>query len=262
MSNNYYRPGFGQQFASSMIGRLILINVVVFLLQNVFPPINNLFALIPRAVVQNFYVWQLFTYMFLHGSFGHLFWNMFALWMFGSAVESVWGSRHFLRYYLICGLAGAVFGMIFNYNNGVIGASGAIFGVLIAYAVMFPDSYIYLWFLVPVRAKYFVAGFAALQIVLGVSGPEGIAYFVHLGGAVAGLFFFRHQLMQRAKFNFGAKRRWKSYVDDRNKQETQHETDNIDSILDKISAKGYENLSTTEKRILENYSRKRKEENE
>jgi membrane associated rhomboid family serine protease len=258
---------WGQQFAGTMIGRLILINVAVFLLQNIIPIVNGLFALRPRMVVENFFVWQLGSYMFLHGGFGHLFWNMIMLWLFGSTIESVWGQRQFLRYYIFCGIGGAVFAMIFNYNAVIVGASGAIFGLYLAYAMMFPDSYVYLMFLIPIKAKYLVAGLAIFQLVNGLTGPSGVAYFAHLGGMAAGLLFFRSMIMQRMRFSFGARRRWKSYVRGQRTREKrdhdeQHETDNIDSILDKISEKGYPNLSTTEKRILENYSRKRKEESE
>jgi membrane associated rhomboid family serine protease len=269
MNGNYYRPGpvWGQRFAGTMVGRIILINVVVFFLQHLIPIVNALFALRPRMVVENFFIWQLVSYMFLHGGFGHIFFNMLMLWLFGSTVESVWGPRHFLRYYIFCGVGGALFSMIFSYNSPVVGASGAIFGLYLAYAMMFPDSYVYLMFLIPIKAKYLVAGLAVFQLANGLAGPSGVAYFAHLGGMAAGLLFFRGEITQRLKFSMGARRRWKSYVrerrtQDRQEHEHQQETDNIDSILDKISEKGYPNLSTTEKRILENYSRKRKEESE
>jgi membrane associated rhomboid family serine protease len=264
MNQNYYRPRpvWGQQFATTVIGRLILINVVVFIIQNVFPVFNAIFALRPRIVVEHFFVWQLVTYMFMHGSLMHLLFNMLMLWLFGSTMESVWGGRHFLRYYLFCGIGGAVFGMVFSYDALIVGASGAIFGLYIAYALMFPDSYIYLWMLFPVKAKYLIGGLAIFQLVAGIAGPSGVAYSAHLGGMAAGLLFFRGELLKRARFKVGPQRRWKAYQEDRRQRAEDQETDNIDSILDKISAKGYDNLSTTEKRILENYSRKRKEENE
>ena len=267
MNQGYYRPrpAWGQNFASTMIGRLILINVGAFLVQNMVPSFTALFALQPRMVVENFHVWQIVTYMFLHGSFMHLLFNMLMLWLFGSTIESVWGGRQFLRFYLFCGIGGAVFAMIFSYNTGVIGASGAVFGLYVAYAVMFPDSYIYLWFMVPVKAKYLVAGLAIFQLISGLTGPSGISYVAHLGGMATGLIFFRRELVQRMRFKAGAQR-WKSAMKERRQEQDQQQerqdTDNIDSILDKISAKGYDNLSTTEKRILENYSRKRREKNE
>jgi membrane associated rhomboid family serine protease len=263
MTANYYqqyrRPPWGQGFANSMVGKIIFANVGVFFLQYIFAPhFNTLFSLYPRAVVENLYVWQLGTYMFLHGGFMHLFWNMFMLWIFGSTLETVWGGKRFLQYYIACGIGGALFSMVFNYNNYVLGASGAIFGLYLAYALMFPDNYIYLYFLFPIKAKYLVTAIAVLQLAQGVSGPAGIAYFAHLGGMAAGLLFFRHLIAQKLRFNLGPKRKWRTYMNERRERNEEQETANIDSILDKISAKGYDNLTTTEKRILENYSRKHK----
>jgi hypothetical protein len=124
--------------------------------------------------------------------------------------------------------------------------------------MLFPDAQVYLYFLIPVKVKYFVMGLAVLQLAQGISGPSGIAYFAHIGGMLAGLFFFRHDIARRLKFARGPQRRWKTYVaEERRKDEEQRRDDNIDSILDKISAKGYDNLTPTEKRILENYSRQR-----
>ncbi len=257
------RPYWGQPLAGSMIGKLILANIVVFLLQFVFRPhFSNLFALYPRSVVENLYVWQMVSYMFLHGGLMHLLFNMLMLWLFGSTLEAVWGSRQFLRYYIVCGLGGAVFSMIFSYNHPVVGASGAIFGLYLAYAMMFPNNHVYLYFLVPIKAKYLVAGLALFQVALGVSGPSRIAYFAHLGGMAAGLLFFRHVLFQKLRDYRYARRRWKVFTEDRHEKQESDDKANIDSILDKISAKGYDKLTTTEKRILENYSRKQKEDSE
>lgn len=264
MSQYRYRPQtpWGTQFAGTMVGRLVLINVVVFLLQNLFPAFTALFALSPRLVVQHLFVWQVVTYMFLHGGFMHLFFNMFMLWLFGSTIESVWGGKQFLRYYLLCGIGGGILGLLVSYDATILGASGAIFGIYIAYAVMFPDSYIYIWFLFPVKAKYLVGGLAILQLVSGITGPSGIAYSAHLGGILTGLILFRSTLLQRMRFSLGAKRWRRNMQDHGEPRREQPDSDNIDSILDKISAKGYDNLSSIEKRILENYSRKRKENNE
>ena len=257
------RPFWGPPLANSMIGKLILANIVVFLLQFLFRPhFSTFFALHPRSVVENFYVWQMVSYMFLHGGFMHLLFNMLMLWLFGSMLEGVWGSRQFLRYYLTCGFGGAVFSLIFSYNNYVVGASGAIFGLYLAYAMMFPNNHIYLYFLVPIKAKYLVAGLALFQLARGISGPSGIAYFAHLGGMAAGLFFFRDVILQKLRVHRGPQQRWRTFTEARQDKQEKQETANIDSILDKISAKGYDKLTTTEKRILENYSRKQKEDSE
>jgi len=246
----------GLPLMQTMVGRIIAINVVVLLLQGVSPAIDYYFALTPQLVVQRLYVWQVVSYMFLHGGFMHLFFNMLMLWIFGPTIEAVWGSRQFLRYYLICGVGGAVAMMLLSYHSRVVGASGAIMGLYLAYAMMFPDSRIYLYFLFPVKAKYLIMGLAVLQLVNGLSGPSGIAYFAHLGGMATGLFFFRAQVLNWFRFRTGARRRWDHYKRERNEQESRREQDNVDSILDKISDKGVRNLSSTEKRILENYRRR------
>jgi len=263
--NRYYqhqaRPGWGPSFAGTMVAKIIAANVVMFVIQTLVHrfgfPIEGYLGLSPRFVVERLWVWQLGTYMFLHANFIHLLFNMFILWMFGATIESVWGPRHFLRYYLICGLGGAVGAILFNYNALIIGASGAVFGLYLAYAMMFPNHRIYLYFLFPVKAKYLVIGIAAIQLFNGLTGPAGIAYFAHLGGMAAGLLFFKSDVLQRWRFKSGPQRKWQQYMKDRQQESNAPEQGNIDSILDKISEKGYDNLSEVEKRILDNYSRDR-----
>lgn len=255
-----YRPRspWGGSGAHSMVARLVLANIVVFMLQNLVPGLTTVFSLVPRYVVERLWVWQIVTYMFLHGSFGHLFFNMLMLWIFGGAIESAWGPRPFLRYYVFCGIGGALASFVFSFNALTLGASGAIFGLYLAYALMFPDSTIYLYFLLPVKAKYLIAGIALLQLVSGLSGPSGVAYFAHLGGMAAGLVFLREPVVRMLRHRFGARRRWMAArrEAERRPDPRPPEADNVDSILDKISEKGWENLSATERRILENYSRR------
>lgn len=262
MSPYSYRPSSpfgGPGFLNSAVGRLILINAAVFFLTYLVPGFTGLFALTPRLVLERGFVWQLVTYQFLHAGFGHIFFNMLALFFFGNMVESVWGARRFLRYYLICGIGAGLLNMAIDQRATVVGASGSIYGVLLATAMMFPDAYVYLYFMIPVRVKYFVAGLAILDLAHGVSGRSGVAYFAHLGGLITGLFFFRHEILRRWNFSRGPQRQWKAYVaeEQRKEEKRHHEENNIDSILDKISAKGYDNLTPTEKRILENYSRQK-----
>lgn len=263
LHNRYPRkPGWGGLSSSSMVTKILLANVVVYILQNVIPvQFTRLFALSPRMVVEQFYFWQPVSYMFLHNDLWHLVFNMFIVWMFGSALETVWGSRRFLNYYIICGLGGAAFSIVFTYDHLILGASAAGFGLLLAYAMLFPDNYIYIWFLFPVKAKHLVLFFAVLQLIQGATGPSGIAYFAHLGGMAAGLLFFRRELYA-LRFLSRSRRTWRSYADKKHSEHESQERQKVDSILDKIASKGYEDLSTTEKRILENYSRKHKEDSE
>jgi membrane associated rhomboid family serine protease len=261
-SSHQRRPSWGSFFTRGVVNKLILANVIAFFLEFIFAPhFIQIFALTPRDVVQKFYFWQLVTYMFLHGGFFHLFFNLLMTCFLGNTLESVWGSQKFMKYYLTCGLGGAAFFMIFNFNSIVVGASAAVFGLYIAYGILFPNNYVYIYFLFPIRAKYFVTFIALFQLAYGISGPSGIAYFAHIGGMAAGLLFFRREIMN-TRFWRRTSRWWGSYQQTRREEWEEQETAKIDSILDKIANKGYSNLSSTEKRILENYSRKHKEDSE
>jgi len=260
MRQYYYsrRSGFGGSFLDSWVNKVVVATVAVYVLQQLFRPgFTRVFSLSPWAVVHKFYVWQIFTYMFLHFNVWHLLFNMFIVWMFGSALESVWGSRRFFRYYITCGVSAALFAFIFAYNSLTLGASGAGFGLLLAYGMLFPDNLIYIWFLFPVKAKHLVIFLGVFQLLQGISGPSNIAYFAHLGGMAGGLLFFRDEI-SRWSFFSGIQWKWRRYTRERRTRTEENEQEKVDSILDKISRKGYEELTETEKRILENYSRKRK----
>jgi membrane associated rhomboid family serine protease len=260
-NRQYQRPPWGQSFAGTVVGKLIIANVAAFVLQLLFRPhFDQVFALEPRAVVQNFYVWQVVSYMFLHGGVWHLLFNMVVLFFFGSALEMTWGSKRFLQYYLTCGVGAGLLHMAISYNSAVIGASGAVYALLMAYAILYPNQYVLLMFALPVKVKYLVVGLAVFDLLMGIRGGDGISHFAHLGGALTGLLFFRNEIRRKIGVSKAAKRKWKVHVQDRRERRTENDPANIDSILDKISEKGFNNLSTTEKRILENYSRKQKDE--
>ncbi|MEX0386256.1 rhomboid family intramembrane serine protease [Spiribacter onubensis] len=156
--------------------------------------------------IPGFEIWQLLTYGFLHGGMLHLFVNMFALWMFGTALESFWGSRPFLVYYLVClvgaGLIQLVVATMAADGGSIyptIGASGAVFGILLGFAMMFPNQQLVLLFPpIPIKAKYFVILYGAFELYAGVTGSmSGVAHFAHLGGMAFGLLmilYWRGQL--------------------------------------------------------------------
>ena len=139
-----------------------------------------------------FAVFQLITYGFLHGSFNHLFFNMFAVWMFGTPLERTWGSKRFAAYYFVCVAGAAVAQLVVQLFEGgmypTLGASGGVFGLLLAYGVMWPENRIFLIFLpVPIKAKWFVLIYGGIELLLGVSrAMPGIAHFAHLGGMIFG----------------------------------------------------------------------------
>ena len=166
---------------------IIGVCVAVFLLNN----ISAQLALWP-LYSGYFQPWQLFSYAFLHGSFNHLFFNMFALWMFGTQVERAWGTRRFIDFYLICVLGAGLVQLLVQYISGdvypTIGASGAVFGLLLAYGVTWPNNKLFLLFFpIPIKAKWFVLIYGAVELVFGVTGamPQ-IAHYAHLGGLIFG----------------------------------------------------------------------------
>ncbi len=216
----------GYSILPTVVKNLLIINVLVFIGQlvssSVFNyPLEEIFAL-HYWQSDLFQPFQIVTSMFMHGGFGHIFFNMFALWMFGAVLENVWGPKRFLIFYMICGIGAAfcflaaqtiefhqlpgsdVFGYAVGINpfvvqhtniqiarflyEPVLGASGAIFGLLVAFGVMFPNSLIYLYFFVPIKAKWFVVGYIAIELYMGFQRNPGdnVAHFAHLGGALFG----------------------------------------------------------------------------
>jgi membrane associated rhomboid family serine protease len=175
---------------------LIAANAGVFLLLLAAPGLLTSFALWP--VGAGFQPWQLLTYAFLHGGLFHIAFNMFALYMFGSAIERVFGARRYLAYYLVCVLSAAIAQLLTAAITGAVyptvGASGGVFGLLLAYAIYFPHSRIMLIFPpIPMPARVFVVVYAALELFLGVTGTEeGVAHFAHLGGLVGGFIMLRY----------------------------------------------------------------------
>jgi membrane associated rhomboid family serine protease len=155
------------------------------------------FYLVPSQVVTTFAVWQVVTYMFFHGGFMHILWNMLTLWMFGVELERMWGTRRFLRFYFACGIGAALTVILVDYafadpNVATIGSSGAIYGILMAYALLFPDRLILFGFLIPIKVKYFVMIMGAVVFMNSfVSFGSGVSQVAHLGGLVVGFLMLR-----------------------------------------------------------------------
>ena len=173
---------------------LIGANVVVFLAQNL-PGLQGWLTLRPDLVAR-LEIWRLGTYMFLHGGVFHLLFNMLALWMFGTQLERIWGTRYFLKYYFATGIGAAVLTVLFSllpfefsgslYRTQILGASGAIYGLLLAYALYFPEQPIYMYLLFPIKAKYFVMILGAIELYASLAVMSGIASATHLGGLLVG----------------------------------------------------------------------------
>ncbi|MGZ3901516.1 MAG: rhomboid family intramembrane serine protease [Bacteroidia bacterium] len=182
-----YRPS---QKVPPVVLNLIIINAIVFVAQLVFDStlgLTNILALYPYNSGL-FKPYQLVTHMFAHGGFLHILFNMYALWIFGSVLERIWGPKKFLIFYLVCGLAAGLTQMFFVTTGAAIGASGAIMGLLAAFAYTFPNTEFFIIpFPFPIKAKYMAAIFAAFDIFGGFAGTDNVAHFAHLGGLVMGL---------------------------------------------------------------------------
>ncbi|MCC7544497.1 MAG: rhomboid family intramembrane serine protease [Aquabacterium sp.] len=177
---------------------LILANVALYCLDFTMGNwLSQWFALWP---IQSpwFYPWQVVTYAFLHGSIGHIFFNMMGLWMFGSELERIWGGKRYAQFVLASILTAALGQLLFNLIGGfrspTVGASGGLFGLLLAFGMMFPNRTIMPLFPpIPMKAKVFVGLYGALELFLGVTGTQsGVAHFAHLGGMLGGWLMLRY----------------------------------------------------------------------
>ena len=169
---------------------LLLINIALFLLDKLTGRLLSALGAL-RPLGAGFEPWQLITYAFLHENWAHIFFNMFALFMFGSALEQYCGSRRFTVYYLACVLAAAATQLAVLAATGsveeTIGASGGVFGLLLAFAIFFPREKLLLYFAIPMPAWLFVTLYGVLELYLGVTGRQGdVAHFAHLGGMLGG----------------------------------------------------------------------------
>ena len=208
--NDYFPPG---------LKWLIITNVVVFLVDFlggnwIHVNLRTLFSLYFAGAVGSLYVWQLFTYMFLHGGIGHLLFNMLTLWFFGTQLERDWGTRRFLKYYFYCGIAAGVCVLVANWltkDIPTIGASGAIFGVLVAFGVLYPDQTVLMNFLFPIKAKYMVMIYAAIELIMTMApGQSGISTIAHLGGMAFGYVYLKGRLPKVKLPDWqGAYKQWK-----------------------------------------------------
>lgn len=247
---------------------LIFVNVAAFLLQAASGGrLSGYLGLSSMHVFHNLFLWQLVTYMFLHGGVWHLALNMFILWMFGRELEGIWGEKGFLRYYLTCGIGAGIVTYFFTMGAPVItiGASGAIFGILVAYAVIYPERPItlLLFFVLPVtlKAKHLVMGLAALEFLHCASGtPDGVGHFAHLGGAVIGYLYLR-MWRRRSFYSTSYGKTILSRVGELLQRQKQKQADDLESevdrILDKISRTGLQSLSRREKNLLHKKSAKK-----
>ena len=303
MSQQFSPTGF--KVLPTVVKHLLIINVLMYLaaitLTRFHIDLTEYLGL-HFFKASHFQPYQLITYMFMHANFGHLFFNMFALWMFGNTLENIWGSKRFLLFYLVCGIGAGLCQELVQYiqystslanyatvNMGghivtmdaylnmmnTVGASGAIYGLLLAFGMMFPNSLIYFYFLIPIKAKWFIIGYAVIELVSGLTGVDNVAHFAHLGGMLFGLLLILYWQKNPAGSNKNF-RKWKDIFqswkqksrmkytpyeeihdeprvprndEEYNYQKAQKERD-IDAILDKVAKNGYDSLTPEEKEFL------------
>lgn len=261
-NENYSRPfGGGMRIGpgsiSPFIKAMLIVNGAVFVLQYFFPQMTYTLGLVPERFFGEFpnHLFQPLTYMFLHGGIWHLVFNMLALWMFGTEIEYTWGSKSFAKFYLLAGLSGAVTTLIFQASSpiAVVGASAGIYGVLIAYWLMFPERYLYIYFLIPVKVKWAIPG---IMILVFLTGGAKIAHLAHLGGALFGLVYLK---MDWRRGKFGSWWRGMGYRRNEAKLEkkrmkAEETMKRVDEILDKINEVGIDNISAEDRKFLEEAS--------
>ncbi len=256
------------------VKRLLIANVAVFLVTMVdLSFFFRYFAFSPSTVLTQ--PWGAVTYMFLHGGLLHLFVNMLVLFFFGPPLEARWGSAEFLKYYLICGLGGVALSFVFAPSASIVGASAAIYGLMLAFAMIWPEAPIYIWGIFPVKAKWLVGFFFVISLSSAFgSSTDNIAHFAHLGGIVTGFFYlrsgFRPGGTSRVKRR-GVKVRRMAIVprEEVSSKAAAEEAppenlsskdeamlDEVDRILDKISAEGMTSLTSKERETLDHVSKR------
>ena len=246
------------------VQRLLLANVVVFFCSMAFPALIADFGLVPLAVLYR--PWTLVTYMFLHGGFAHLFFNMLMLFFFGPRLEERLGSRTFIWFYLACGVGGAILSFATPYAR-IVGASGAIFGVVVGFARYWPRENIYIWGVLPIQARVLAIFMVAISLFAGFAGTrDGVAHFAHLGGLVAGWLFLRIWERRRQRrvvrrpahprkvsivVDLEALERWKTIPRERLHEINREE---VDKLLRKARRLGARALTADERAFLDRMS--------
>ena len=292
--DNQFRPQ-GFSILPLVVKNLLIINVIFFLAtwaaEAVWRIDLSQYLGLHYIGASDFRPYQFVTYMFMHGNFAHIFFNMFALWMFGNTIENAWGPKKFLIFYFVCGIGAGLtqelvqyiqlHDIIENYQYvkmgstsipvdeylnmlTTVGASGAVYGILLAFGMMWPNSRIYIYFAIPIKAKYFVIIYGLIELFSGFSSVDNVAHFAHVGGMLFGLaliLYWRYkdglwqpgQRFRNRKNNTDYGRPKSDWDYNKERADAQHRTD---EILEKISKGGYNSLTEEEKEFLFKQSKK------
>jgi membrane associated rhomboid family serine protease len=239
-----------------LVGVLVGLNVLMFFVQGAMPEFTHGLAFVPALVGSR--PWTLITYMFMHGGFNHLLFNMMSLYFFGSQVESKLGTRRFGELYFASGMAGALLSALLSTHTSIIGASGGVFGVMLAFARYWPDAEILVFFVVPVKARVLVILTTIFALFAGMTGAaSGIAHYAHLGGYVGAWAYIAYLERFTGARSFRKRtvtpvkdveiKNWKR-VDPKAVHAVNR--DELNRILDKVNEKGLSGLTPEERRFL------------
>jgi len=250
---------------------LMIATLVGFVAGLIVPDIRVLFGLVPERTLFHRWLWQPFTYLFLQGSVLGLVFNLLALWMFGMPIEAQWGERDFLKYYFLCGLSTAAVHLAAapHATHAVIGPSGAVFGMLAAFAMLYPDAVVYIYFMIPVKAAHMAIFYGLFEFFSGLSGSGGSepARFAGLAGLLTGYVYIRWWWVAKIQLKALWRRASSAEPDDvpaprvvprrvvkPKAPAVDADMAEVDRILDKILSDGLESLTDDEKGVMHKYS--------
>lgn len=265
MRYQYTSSGFKNSFSrggnliTKGVKLLLILNIIVFLLVEIsgmqFELFYSNFGLVPAKVWSSFMIWQPITYLFLHGGFIHLLFNMFVLWMFGKDLENQWGYIPFLKYYFACGIGAGIATSIFGWGSftPVIGASGAIYGLLLAYGLTYPNRLVYLYGIFPIKVKFMVIGMGVIAFFASMTSTNStVSHITHISGMVVGLIYLQ------SKLNFKNLKLWlidrkihSLNVKISKRENSDHQLQKrVDKILEKLNTEGWDGLTEAEQKVL------------
>ena len=270
MRYQYTSSGFKQSFnrptitIPSGVKFLLIVNIIIFILIELSGQkylLFRIFGLVPSLVWSKFKIWQLFTYLFIHGGIFHIFFNMFVLWMFGKDLESQWGKMEFLLFYFVCGIGAGLITVLFSVNSivPIVGASGAIYGLLLAYGFTYPNQMVYLYGLVPIKVKYMVLGLGAIAFFASLSASQSnVSHITHLSGMIIGLIFIYFNINWKVIKLWYIRMRLKGLSQQPAKQDNEEAQmkKQVDKILDKLNDSGWDSLTEQEENYLTQASKR------
>ena len=270
MRYQYSSQGFKQRFNPSPLALpngvkiLLIINIIVFILIEISGQRNilfQLFGLVPRSVIYEYKIWQICTYLFIHGGLLHIIFNMLVLWIIGKDLELEWGKNNFLTFYFICGVGAGLITVIINTQSfiPVVGASGAIYGVLVAYGFTYPNRIVYLYGLFPLQVKYLVLGLGLIAFFASLStSTSNISHITHLSGMLIGITYIFLKYKWKYIYLWYIKMRIKTiqHKPNNNEDEISSIKMQMDNILDKLNEDGWDSLTQHEEEFLTKSSKR------